>query len=284
MVASLDCCFRFLEQPRILFLGALSLGHVAGEAARVTELAVALIHARVDQHVLDRSILRAQTGLITAQGLICGKTRENIVEHRTVDMELSEMVTNIFVGRIAEELELRVVGPNDRAVARNRVDAFGGVFKKISELLLDVFGRVDAKAVLELDRSVLQARIVREQVGTEGVVQLFRRRWELIAESAKPELASLPVEQRAHRLAEMLTSLEGTDWTTEAIDAALRALLTAKEWSVKEAFMLLRAILTGSAQSPPLLESLVVFGKARSIDRIRRFIDNQKKAAANTKK
>ena len=82
----------------------------------------------------------------------------------------------------------------------------------------------------------------------------------------------------------MLTSLEGTDWTTEAIDAALRALLTAKEWSVKEAFMLLRAILTGSAQSPPLLESLVVFGKARSIDRIRRFIDNQKKAAANTKK
>jgi DeoR family suf operon transcriptional repressor len=49
--------------------------------------------------------------------------------------------------------------------------------------------------------------IVREQVGTEGVVQLFRRRWELIAESAKPELASLPVEQRAHRLAELLTSL-----------------------------------------------------------------------------
>jgi glutamyl-tRNA synthetase len=84
--------------------------------------------------------------------------------------------------------------------------------------------------------------------------------------------------------AELLTSLEGTDWTAEAIDAALRALLTAKEWSVKEAFMLLRAILTGSAQSPPLLESLVVFGKARSIDRIRRFVDNQKKAAANTKK
>jgi glutamyl-tRNA synthetase len=60
------------------------------------------------------------------------------------------------------------------------------------------------------------------------------------------------------------------------MDAALRELGTAKEWSVKENFMLLRAILTGSAQSPPLLESLVIFGKARSLDRMRRFLDVQK--------
>jgi glutamyl-tRNA synthetase len=40
--------------------------------------------------------------------------------------------------------------------------------------------------------------------------------------------------------------------------------------------MLLRAILTGATTSPPLLESLVVFGKARSIDRLRRFINFQK--------
>ncbi|HXB63071.1 MAG TPA: hypothetical protein VNU94_09515, partial [Acidobacteriaceae bacterium] len=59
-------------------------------------------------------------------------------------------------------------------------------------------------------------------------------------------------------------------------DAALRELGTAKDWSVKENFMLLRAILTGSAQSPPLLESLVIFGKARSLDRMRRFLEAQK--------
>ena len=80
--------------------------------------------------------------------------------------------------------------------------------------------------------------------------------------------------------ADMLTMLEGVDWTTEAIDAALRTLLTEKEWSVKEGFMLLRAILTGKTASPPLLESLVVFGKARSLDRVRRFVDTQKKIAA----
>ena len=80
--------------------------------------------------------------------------------------------------------------------------------------------------------------------------------------------------------AEMLTALEGAEWTAESIDAAMRSLLTAKEWSVKEGFMLLRAILTGKAASPPLLESLVVFGKARSLDRVRRFLDAQKKAVA----
>lgn len=40
--------------------------------------------------------------------------------------------------------------------------------------------------------------------------------------------------------------------------------------------MLLRAILTGRTTSPPLLESLVVLGKARSLDRVRRFIEHQK--------
>ena len=77
--------------------------------------------------------------------------------------------------------------------------------------------------------------------------------------------------------ADMLPALETADWTTESIDAALRTLLTAKEWSVKDAFMLLRAILTGKTASPPLLESLVVFGKARSLDRLRRFLEAQKK-------
>jgi glutamyl-tRNA synthetase len=80
--------------------------------------------------------------------------------------------------------------------------------------------------------------------------------------------------------AEMLAVLEASEWTTEAMDAAIRTLLAAREWSVKEGFMLLRSILTGKVASPPLLESLVVFGKARSLDRVRRFVEAQKKAAA----
>ncbi|HEY0262913.1 MAG TPA: glutamate--tRNA ligase [Granulicella sp.] len=83
--------------------------------------------------------------------------------------------------------------------------------------------------------------------------------------------------------AEQLTVLEATDWTPENIEPALKTLGESKDWSVKENFMLLRAILTGSTMSPPLLESLVIFGKARTIDRVRRFIDAQKKSTAGKK-
>jgi len=80
---------------------------------------------------------------------------------------------------------------------------------------------------------------------------------------------------------EQLAALEATAWELEAITNAMKALGEAKEWSVKENFMLLRAILTGSVSSPPLVESLVVFGKARSLDRMRRFLEFQKKTRRN---
>ncbi len=83
--------------------------------------------------------------------------------------------------------------------------------------------------------------------------------------------------------AEQLTTLEATDWTHEALEPALKKLGEEKQWSVKENFMLLRAIITGSTMSPPLLESMEIFGKPRTLARIRTFLDTQKKQN-NTKK
>jgi glutamyl-tRNA synthetase len=82
---------------------------------------------------------------------------------------------------------------------------------------------------------------------------------------------------------EQLAVLEATDWTHEALEPALKKLGEEKQWSVKENFMLLRAIITGSTSSPPLLESMIVFGKARSLDRMRRFLEAQKKQALSKK-
>jgi glutamyl-tRNA synthetase len=83
--------------------------------------------------------------------------------------------------------------------------------------------------------------------------------------------------------AEQLAVLEASDWTITTLEPALKQLGEAEEWSVKENFMLLRAILTGSTMSPPLLESMIVFGKSRTLDRVRRFLETQKKLA-NQKK
>jgi len=82
---------------------------------------------------------------------------------------------------------------------------------------------------------------------------------------------------------DQLAVLEATDWTHDALESALKQLGEEKSWSVKENFMLLRAIITGSTMSPPLLESMVVFGKARSLDRVRRFLEAQKKQASQKK-
>lgn len=49
--------------------------------------------------------------------------------------------------------------------------------------------------------------LIRQQQGDEGLVRLFQRRWDDIAKVARPELERLPVDQRATRLAELLTSL-----------------------------------------------------------------------------
>ena len=83
--------------------------------------------------------------------------------------------------------------------------------------------------------------------------------------------------------AELLPALESSGWQHDALDHSLRTLGETHTWSVKETFMLLRAILTGSTTSPPLLESLLIFGKARSIDRVRRFVDAQKKLSVTKK-
>ncbi|MGH9596564.1 MAG: glutamate--tRNA ligase, partial [Edaphobacter sp.] len=91
------------------------------------------------------------------------------------------------------------------------------------------------------------------------------------------------LEETVAFVADQLAVLEATDWTHDALEPALKKLGEEKQWFVKENFMLLRAIITGSTMSPPLLESMVVFGKARSLDRVRRFLDAQKKLA-NIKK
>jgi glutamyl-tRNA synthetase len=84
------------------------------------------------------------------------------------------------------------------------------------------------------------------------------------------------LEETVAFAAEQLVIVEATPFAVEELDGALKKLGEEKQWSVKENFMLLRAILTGKAASPPLLESLIVFGKARSLDRLRRFLATQK--------
>jgi len=152
----------------------------------------------------------------------------------------------------------------------------GEYLRKISpqEFYAALRSTIFSDEYLQAIAGLMQSRI--ETLGQFGDMTGFFFRDDVIP----PQDVFLPkkrtLEETILFATDQLAAIEAATWDTASIDAALRELGTAKEWSVKENFMLLRAILTGTAQSPPLLESLVIFGKARSLDRMRRFLEYQK--------
>ena len=58
------------------------------------------------------------------------------------------------------------------------------------------------------DQALTEAlEVLRERIGVDGVVEVFRRRWEALAAERMPELSTLPLAERATQLAELLSSL-----------------------------------------------------------------------------
>ncbi len=144
-----------------------------------------------------------------------------------------------------------------------------------SEFFTALRSTIFSDAYLQSVASLIQTRI--ETLGAVGDMAGFFFRDDLQV----PEAVWLPKKRTPEETlaftAELLTTLEAASWEPTAIEAAMKQLGEAKAWSVKENFMLLRTIVTGSTQSPPLMESMLVFGKARTLDRIRRFIAQAKK-------
>jgi glutamyl-tRNA synthetase len=61
-----------------------------------------------------------------------------------------------------------------------------------------------------------------------------------------------------------------TEWTTEHIEAALKAaLIDTLELKPRKAFGPIRVAVTGSTVSPPLFESMALLGRDRSLRRLR---------------
>ncbi|NND83550.1 MAG: glutamate--tRNA ligase, partial [Acidimicrobiia bacterium] len=59
------------------------------------------------------------------------------------------------------------------------------------------------------------------------------------------------------------------EWTTESIEAGLRAWMEAEELSARKVLQPIRVALTGSAVSPPLFESMDALGREGTLARIR---------------
>jgi DeoR family transcriptional regulator, suf operon transcriptional repressor len=107
-------------------------------------------------------------------------------------------VTPNALRRHLKELETEGIVRYDREIHGVGGPEFAFSLTDAGEAL---FPRAYEKALAEV------LELVREQQGEDGLVRLFQKRWDDIAVVARPELERLPVEQRATRLAELLTSL-----------------------------------------------------------------------------
>ena len=126
--------------------------------------------------------------------------------------------------------------------AATLVRAAAPLVQERTETLLQALGLVQFLLVAEDDFTVDQAA-AEKQLGEKGT----------------------PV------VAAALTALEGLDeWTTPAIEAALRAaLVEGLGLKPRNAFGPVRVAVTGSTISPPLFESLEILGRERSLTRLR---------------
>lgn len=85
----------------------------------------------------------------------------------------------------------------------------------------------------------------------------------------EPKAEALLTLENREMLARLAGVLEGTDFTAEAIDAALRAFAEAQGRKLGQVAQPLRAALTGSTMSPGIDATLIALGKAEALARIR---------------
>ena len=77
--------------------------------------------------------------------------------------------------------------------------------------------------------------------------------------------------EAAARLVEVAAALEAVPtWDAAALEAKAREWCEARGLAVKDVAQPARVALTGRSASPPLFDVMVVLGKARSLERLRR--------------
>jgi glutamyl-tRNA synthetase len=57
-------------------------------------------------------------------------------------------------------------------------------------------------------------------------------------------------------------------FTVDGLEAGLRAAAEANGWKAGDLFMAIRVALTGKTATPPLLESMVILGRERTLERL----------------
>jgi glutamyl-tRNA synthetase len=135
-------------------------------------------------------------------------------------------------------------------------------------------GRIDRNPARDEIAAILP--LVRERIPVLGAIGdqvgfLFRdavdldpallvpKRWERGTARAGLAAASRAID-----------ALGAAGFTVESLEAALRGVAEANGWKAGDLFMAIRVALTGKTATPPLLESMVILGRERTLERLDR--------------
>lgn len=176
---------------------------------------------------------------------------------------------------LVEKFDLARVSHNPAAFDREKLLWLNGHYirespdQPVAELLVEAQRREGLEA--DLDVVTRAVPLVKERMHTikEGVEYLRF----LFEDEVKPDekAAKFLGPDRAEYLKEVASRLEGLDeWNHAEVERVLRSIQEEHELSSKQAFMPVRAAITGRVVTPPLFESIELLGRGRTLERIRR--------------
>ncbi|MGH2730328.1 MAG: glutamate--tRNA ligase [Actinomycetota bacterium] len=184
--------------------------------------------------------------------------------------------TNIFsIEELIERFSLERVGRNPAAFDVAKLEWLNGHYirakspEELAELLVEPCVREglpadteDGRRLLTKVAPLLSERLKRLDEAPPMVAFLFGK-------VASDEKAARVLEGQGEYLRAAASALEAVDeWTTPAIENALRALAEERGLKPKQAFQPIRAAVTGTLVSPPLFESLEILGREETLARL----------------
>ena len=185
--------------------------------------------------------------------------------------------TNIFSrDQLVEYFSLERVGRNPAAFDVDKLEWLNGHYIRelsasdLADRLVDVCRAEGLSVDDEGGREVLAAvapLLVERMKRLTEAPPMIRFLFEDVAPDDK---AAKVLSGQGDYLREVVEVLEGLDeWTTQALEAALRALAERRELKFKKAFQPIRAAVTGTLVSPPLFESMEILGRDKTIERVK---------------
>src|SRR5262245_17874408 len=85
----------------------------------------------------DAAVFATNPRFIVAKRFIASESLHDVRHRVGIRMKFTYVMIDVFFRRISEQLEFRFVRPQNATIRAYTVETFNGIFKKVSEILLD---------------------------------------------------------------------------------------------------------------------------------------------------